>query len=226
MYHKVGARPRGARIKGLYVRPTLFARQLAELRAAGFNTPAFGQLPEGGNHGKAVALTFDDGFANAFENALEPLHRHGFRAIQFLVANRLGQFNEWEVAQGEVREPLMDAAQVKSWLAAGHEIGAHTLTHPFLTRISLREARVEVSAGKKKLEDGFGLAVQHFCYPYGDWNEAVRDLVQESGYATACTTDFGLNTARTPPFGLKRIMARHRSISIKAIRARLARQSS
>ena len=37
---------------------------------------------------------------------------------------------------------LMDAAEIKDWLGAGHEIGAHSLTHPFLTRVSLREARV------------------------------------------------------------------------------------
>jgi peptidoglycan/xylan/chitin deacetylase (PgdA/CDA1 family) len=217
-YHKLGARPRGARIKGLYVRPALFERQLAELRAGGYHTPAFGQLPEKMNQGRTIALTFDDGFANAFENALEPLAQYGFRAIQFLVVNRIGQFNEWEVAQGEVRETLMDAAQIRSWLAAGNEIGAHTLTHPFLTRLDLREAREEISAGKKQLEDCFGLPVRHFCYPYGDWNKSVRDLVQDSGYATACTTDFGVNIARTPPFELKRIMARHRSISLKAMK--------
>jgi peptidoglycan/xylan/chitin deacetylase (PgdA/CDA1 family) len=217
-YHKLGARPRGARIKGLYVRPALFERQLAELRAEGFHTPAFGQLPEKMNLAKTIALTFDDGFANAFENALRPLSQYGFHAIQFLVVNHIGQFNQWEVEQGEVRETLMDAARIKSWLAAGHEIGAHTLTHPFLTRLGLREAREEISAGKKKLEDWFGVPVRHFCYPYGDWNKSVRDVVQESGYATACTTDFGVNTARTPPFELKRIMARHRSVSLKAMK--------
>lgn len=222
MYHKIGPRPRGVRIKGLYISPRLFERQLDELGAAGFVTPAYGQLPDGTNPGATVALTFDDGFASAFTHAMEPLARQKFRAIQFLVADRIGQFNEWEVQLGDVREPLMDAAQVKDWLAAGHEIGAHTLTHPFLTRISFREAREEVFAARKKLEDRFGVAVRHFSYPYGDWNEAIRDLVREAGYITACTADFGVNTAQTPLLQLKRIMARHRSISLKGIKARLA----
>lgn len=224
MYHKIGARPRGVRIKGLYISPRLFERQMAELGDGGFVTPAYGQLPNGGNQGGTVALTFDDGFASAFTHAIEPLAQQQFRAIQFLVADRIGQFNEWEVQLGDVREPLMDAAQIKDWLAAGHEIGAHTLTHPFLTRISFREAREEVFAGRKKLEDRFGVAIRHFSYPYGDWNEAIEDLVREAGYVTACTAEFGVNTAETPPLQLKRIMARHRSLSLKGIKARLVQE--
>ena len=224
MYHKIGPRPKGVRIKGLYISPRLFERQLAELGAAGFMTPVYGQLPNGVNRGGTVALTFDDGFTSAFTHALEPLARQGFRAIQFLVADRIGQFNEWEVQLGDVREPLMDVAQIKDWLAAGHEIGAHTLTHPFLTRISFREAREEVIAGRKKLEDRFGVAIRHFSYPYGDWNEAIQDLVREAGFTTACTAEFGVNTVETPPLQLKRIMARHRSLSLKGIKARLVQE--
>ena len=140
-----------------------------------------------------------------------------------LVPGHIGKFNEWDVKLGEAREPLMSAGQVREWLAAGHEIGAHTMSHPFLTRVSFREAREEIFASKKKLEDVFGVAIRHFAYPYGDWNEPVRDLVREAGYVTACTTEFGLNTTDTHPLALKRIMARRRSISLKAIKARLAR---
>jgi peptidoglycan/xylan/chitin deacetylase (PgdA/CDA1 family) len=153
---------------------------------------------------------------------LEPLARCKFRAIQFLVADRLGKVNDWDAPKGEVMSPLMDAAQVREWLAAGHEIGAHSLTHPFLTRISYREAKEEVISSKKKLEDRFGIPIRHFCYPYGDYNEGIRDLVIEAGFETACTTEFGVNTGEVLPWQLKRIMARHRSISIKAIKASFA----
>ena len=57
---------------------------------------------------------------------------------------------------------------------------------------------------------------------YGDWNELVRDLVRKAGYETACTTEFGVNTSATPPMELRRIMARHRSLSIKSIKASLS----
>jgi len=192
------------------------------LHAGGYQTPAYGEFAAAANGGKNVTLTFDDGYASAFKHALEPMKRHGFRAIQFLVADRIGQFNEWEVLQGEARERLMDENQVKDWLAAGHEIGAHSLTHPYLTRISLRETKEQVFSCRKKLEDRFGVPVKHFCYPYGDWNPAVRDLVMEAGYETACTIDFGVNTTATPAFELRRITARYQSVSIKALKARIA----
>ncbi|MDB6019883.1 MAG: Polysaccharide deacetylase [Pedosphaera sp.] len=224
MYHKLGSRPAGVRLKGLYVSARLFERQLGELRQAGFTTPAYGTLPaDKGNEEKQITLTFDDGFANVLRHGLEPLARNGFRAIEFLVADRIGRANEWEVKEGEVREPLMNNAQIKEWLAAGHEIGSHTLTHPFLTRISRAEAREEIFSSKRKLEDRFGVPIRHFCHPYGDWNPAVRDLVKEAGYATACTTEFGVNTAATARWELKRITARYQSISFKALKARLAR---
>jgi peptidoglycan/xylan/chitin deacetylase (PgdA/CDA1 family) len=224
MYHKLGPRPRGVRLKGLYVSRSLFERQLSELRAAGFTTPAYGPPPSReGNPDRRIALTFDDGFANVFEHGLEPLARHGFHAIEFLTVGMIGGYNDWEIQEGEARQPLMDDTQIREWLAAGHEIGSHAVTHPFLTRISLDKAREEISASKKELEDRFGRSVRHFCYPYGDWNPAVRDLVMAAGYETACTVEFGVNTKATPPFELKRVLARYQSISFKALKERLAR---
>jgi peptidoglycan/xylan/chitin deacetylase (PgdA/CDA1 family) len=221
-YHKIAPRPPGVRIKGLYLNPRLFQKQMGELAEEGFTAPPYGQVPNGRNGSHTFALSFDDGFVNAFQIGLKTLAQYKFHAVQFLVADRIGQFNEWEVQLGDVREPLMDASQIREWMAAGHQIGAHTLTHPFLTRVSIREAREEIFASKKKLEDLFGVPIQHFCYPYGDRNQTIRDMVREAGYTTACTTDFGVNTAETPPLELRRIMARHRSISIKAIKAQLA----
>ncbi len=213
-YHKVGPRPRGARLKGLYVSPALFARQLGELRAAGYRSGALTEAA-GPQAAGRVVLTFDDGFVNVLEHALAPLRSNGFTAMQFLVVDLLGKTNEWEAAAGERTEPLMDAVQVREWLAAGHDIGSHTRSHPFLTRLPVDAAREEICASKKKLEDLFGREIEHFCYPYGDWNPAVRDLVIEAGYRTACTTNPGVNTAADSPFELMRLTARYRSRSLR-----------
>ena len=224
-YHKIGNRPRGTRLKGLYVKPSLFKKQLEELRRERFSSADLltATRIQQSNRERAIAITFDDGYANVLENALEAMRDTGFRAIQFLVPDRLGQCNEWDSASGEVREPLMNIAQVKEWLAAGHEIGSHTLTHPFLTKVPLANAREEIVASKKKLEDLFAHEIKHFCYPYGDWNSAVRDLVQECGYTSACTTEAGVNEPRISPFQLKRFTARYRSRSWKNFRDDAAR---
>jgi peptidoglycan/xylan/chitin deacetylase (PgdA/CDA1 family) len=211
-YHHVGRRKTRARIKGLYVSPRLFANQISELRAAGFSTATFQSvIALQKSQQKRIFISFDDGYRDVLEHALPPLGASGFSAIQFLVADLLGKTNEWQQRAGDVVEPLMDEVQVRDWLMAGHEIGAHTCSHAHLTRISAFQAREEISASKKKLEDLFGRRIRHFCYPYGDWNQAVRDLVQEAGYDSACSTQFGINMQSADPFALKRITARYPS---------------
>jgi peptidoglycan/xylan/chitin deacetylase (PgdA/CDA1 family) len=219
-YHKLGPRPRRVRLKGLYMSGRLFTRQLEELQLAGFATGAL-ESCAGPIATKRTVITFDDGYTNVLRYGLEPLAAAGFKAIQFLVADLLGKYNIWDVPQGEAPEPMMDAAQVRAWLAAGHDIGSHTLSHPFLTKLPPAQAREEIMASRKKLEDLFGRPVAHFCYPYGDWNESVRDLVQAAGYKTACTTDPGVNQATDSPFTLKRFTARYPSRSLKALWSRL-----
>ena len=222
MYHKLGRPPRGTKIKGLYVAADLFAQQVSELQAAGFVSALPAAVFQPVDPAKPrVVFTFDDGFVSVLELGLAPLAQAGFQAIQYLVADRLGGVNEWDAHKGEPLQPLMDEKQVRDWLAAGHAIGAHTLTHPHLTRIPLAQAREEIVASKKKLEDRFGRAIEHFCYPYGDCNAAIKDLVAEAGYQTGCTTEMGINLPSAAPLGLKRYMARHQSLSLKTLLARL-----
>lgn len=230
-YHKLGPRPPRARLKGLYLSQRLFSAQLRELKQAGFEAVSLSRLARTfdadasgtGAHGpnRWVALTFDDGFCNVLEFGLGPLAERRFGATQFLVADRLGARNEWEIAEGEVPARLMDLAQVREWLAAGHEIGSHTLSHPWLTRVPARQAREEIVASKKKLEDTFSRRVEHFCYPYGDWSAAVRDMVGEAGYSTACTTEPGINSSETDRLALRRFTARYPTRNLKAIWGRL-----
>lgn len=219
-YHKLGARPRRVRLKGLYVSSRLFGAQLRELQAAGYQNGSLSGCA-GPRRSRRVVITFDDGYVNVLQHGLEPLARFGFRAIQFLPADLLGRANEWDVALGEAREAIMDVAQVRDWLAAGHDIGSHTLDHPFLTKLPAAAAQEQIRASKKKLEDVFGRPIEHFCYPYGDWNLAVRDLVAEAGYRTACTTDSGTNGPADSPFELKRFTARYPSRNWKNAREKL-----
>ncbi len=222
MYHKIGRRPLGVKLKGLYVSTKRFTAQLEELKAAGFSTAnmadAATTIP---GQKKTIVLTFDDGFRDVFENAMTPMAAHGFNAIQFLVPNFIGRVNEWDIRDGEKPAALMDETQIRDWLRAGHDIGSHSMSHARLTRLSVRDAREEIFASKKKLEDTFARPIEHFCYPYGDWNESVRDLVMEAGYRTACTTKFGINTPETPALTLYRIAVRHPTRTLGALKARL-----
>jgi peptidoglycan/xylan/chitin deacetylase (PgdA/CDA1 family) len=265
-YHHIGSPPLRARVKWLYHNQSLFVRQTAELRQAGFSTPEFETIlaasrPNGvdassalvsgklgddspsaspnvtrapevpahrrqGNSHRHIYLTFDDGFCDVFERALPILVQNRFRSILYLVSSLLGKTNEWQLKLGDIVEPLMDVAQVREWLAAGQEIGAHTQTHPHLTQLSLAAAREEIAASKKSLEDHFGVSIEHFCYPYGEWNNPIRDLVVDAGFRTACTAGHGVNTAEISRFELKRITARSDSNSPKVLWQRLCRRAA
>ena len=216
-YHKFGPRPRGTRLRGLHLPTALFRQQLEELRADGCGSASVGDALTASG-AKRIVLTIDDGFRSVREEALPLLQASGFQATLYLVADRLGGWNDWETAQGEAAARLMDVAEVKEWIAAGQRIGAHSLTHPWLTRLSIDAAREEIRACRARLEDLFGLPVLDFCYPYGAWNRTLRDEVEAAGYRTATTTDFGVNPAGTDPFALRRITARHASRSIRNVR--------
>jgi peptidoglycan/xylan/chitin deacetylase (PgdA/CDA1 family) len=222
-FHKLGSLPAGVRMKSLYVEEGLFAWQMRELRRAGYLMESLDSWREfsGPNRDRAV-LTFDDGSRTVFRHALPVLARHKFTAIQFLVANAIGGANHWDVrTRGEAPDALMDAVEVRDWLSSGQQIGAHSLTHPCLTAIPEAQAREEIYASKKKLEDLFGVSVRHFSYPYGKWSRRMRDLVEGAGYTTAVTLDFGINAEVRDPFALRRIGAKHPSRRFRNLAALL-----
>jgi len=210
-YHKLGPLPPGVKMPSLYVSAELFAWQLRQLSDAGFSSAPLGDLqPSEVAASPRVAITFDDGSRTLMRHALPVLQETGFRAIVYLVAGALGGTNHWDVsAFGEAVDPLMDEAEVRDWLAAGHSIGAHTITHPRLTRIPAAQARSEIADSRRRLEDRFGVAIEHFCYPYGKWSKSVRALVEDAGYRTAVTLDGGVNAVDTDPFALRRLSVGH-----------------
>lgn len=208
MYHKVARAPLTTNLPFLYVSPRGFARQMDDLLGAGLANVPFTGVSAAADAGQAgFCVTFDDGFRNASDHALPVLRAKGLRGIMFLVADRIGGEDEWDRAIGEPPLPLMDDAEVRDWLAAGQDIGAHTLTHPRLTQLSPGRMRAEIVDPKRKLEDRFGVPVRHFCYPYGDQDERVRALVAEAGYEAACTVEHGVNGPGVSPLTLRRALA-------------------
>jgi len=220
-YHKIGRKPWGVKLRGTYVGEGLFSRQMAELRGSGYRSASVDRLLGDSRGSREVVLTFDDGSLSALRYSAAPMADAGFRAINYLVSDLLGKMNEWDTVHGEVPDRLMDQAQVQEWMAAGHEIGAHTRTHPRLSRISPDRAREEIFGSKKSLEDRFGIPVRHFCYPYGDYSPRVRDLVEEAGYETAVTVDPGVWRPGTDRFLIPRIGARAHSLNFRNIFKRL-----
>ena len=84
-------------------------------------------------------------------------------------------------------------------LSEKFEIGAHTLTHADLTKLSLDEAEKEIRGSKQWLEEVTGKPVGMFCYPRVRYTREVRDLVEKAGFRDARTTE-QFSLAKGAPF--------------------------
>lgn len=91
---------------------------------------------------------------------------------------------------------------------AGMQIGAHTVSHPILERITDHQARWEISCSKQVLEAQLGSAVTLFAYPNGkpgpDYSERHVAMVREAGFLAAASTSPGAANGDSDPFQLPR----------------------
>ncbi len=199
---------------GHYVSPGLFLRQLRLAKALGFQTVSLAHLFDQSLPKRPLVITFDDGYANFYQNALPSLIRLGMQSTVFLVANQLGGTNAWDVAIGDVEERLMTIAEIKDSAEQGTEFGSHTLDHADLAECSEAEAARQILDSKRQLESDLNLPIETFCYPYGHYTRTSVNLVEEAGYRYACTTGKAINTEQTPRLELARINIRSDTWSI------------
>lgn len=216
-YHNVADAPHGLkRWRSLYVSPRAFARQMALLHRLGYAGVSMSRaMPylRGERTGRVVAITLDDGYADNVEAALPILKRYGFSATCYVVSGSVGRYNDWDADKLGVRKPLMSATQVREWQDEGMEVGAHTRTHPRLTRCTGAGLHEEIAGSRAALEDLCGAAVTQFCYPYGDADARVAAVVHAAGFAAATTTARGRARAGMDPFQLPRVqIARHHAL--------------
>ncbi len=103
---------------------------------------------------------------------------------------------------------MMRSEQVRALRASGMQIGAHTVTHPILARLSEGEARREIVESRECLEGLLGESVRLFAYHNGRPGEdyAQRDvaLVRRCGFSAAVSTAHGAARAGTDRFQLPR----------------------
>jgi peptidoglycan/xylan/chitin deacetylase (PgdA/CDA1 family) len=163
---------------------------------------AAGTLPD-----RAVALTFDDGYASVVETAWPMLRERGLPTTLFVVTASLAgdlrfAWDRDEPEHDRLRlarpDELLDAA------AEGLDIGSHTVGHPWMPRLAPADLARELVDSRATLEELLGRPVTSLAYPTGGWNPAVRAAAEAAGYRIAITVDRGLNTVRTPHLSLRR----------------------
>lgn len=191
-YHQTDRRPPwGTPGRSLVLTPERFERQMRALHARGWRCLSLNDLGpylRGERAGPVVGLTFDDGYLGNFLNALPVLRALDFTATMFVVSSEIGGLNRWDAPLGVAPQPLMDLPHLREWIAAGMEVGAHTVTHPDLTAVGPERAHEEIVQCRHALEAALDHEVRSFCYPYGRHGADHVASVQAAGYEWAVTT--------------------------------------
>ena len=155
---------------------------------------AGGTLPE-----RPVLVTFDDGYRDTLTAAAPALAERGMVATTYVTTGVV------DVASPG-GDPMLTWAQIDELAAMGHEIGAHSHTHPQLDTLPLRAVRHEVAGSRARLQDRTGLPIASFAYPHGYSDARVRRVVREAGFTSACSVKNALSPPDDRPYTLARLM--------------------
>lgn len=211
MYHSI-SRSANPKFRQLAVPPESFAEQMDYLHQHSYTPINVTQLVRILSQGRQtlpkrpVVLTFDDGFADFFTDALPMLKRHGFTATLYVTTGFIGATSRWLKPEGETSSAMLTWDQLSEISAEGIECGAHTHFHPQLDTLPLPVARKEIALSKELLEQHLGKEVSSFAYPFGYFTPAVQQQVKEIGFESACAVKFMINYETTDTFALARLM--------------------
>jgi peptidoglycan/xylan/chitin deacetylase (PgdA/CDA1 family) len=154
----------------------LFASQLCWLKEH-CELIRFSEVDEASKVGRrnrpAVALTFDDGYADNYEQAFPLLQKYGIPATFFLTVGLLEKHSEiiarFQMLRHSSYEDIrpLEWSQVREMRNAGMEIGTHTFSHSNLARLSREAVEVELKRSKDIMEQRLGEPVTLMAYPFG-----------------------------------------------------------
>lgn len=201
MYHYISAVPANEAASrfavDLRVPPEVFEQHLAHLRSQGYQTVSTPQLWEALKGraklpAKPVVLSFDDGYADAYTNALPLLQKHGYIGTFFITVNLVGKpgYLSWD--------------QVRGLAAAGMDIQSHAMDHKPMTAFTLAGLGYQMGAARDALQRQIGREVRFFAYPSGEYNGTAMQGAAANGYYGAFRKSGGVLQSLDWQFALRR----------------------
>jgi peptidoglycan/xylan/chitin deacetylase (PgdA/CDA1 family) len=213
MYHSLSEQA-SPRFQPFTLKPELFAAHLETLNRLGYTTLTVSQLVAAMKNGglslpeKSLVITFDDGYADFYAEALPLLNRFGCTATLYLTTGFIGKTAGWFDNQGGSSHLMLDWDQVVEIHSHGIECGGHSHTHPGLDLLSPKASADEVKRCKDILEEKLNFPVFSFAYPYGYYSSRIKQMVKALGYSSACAVNYRISSTNEDPFELSRVIVR------------------
>lgn len=190
LYHHINHIPEEHDPFRISVPEANFIQQIEYLVKNNFNCLHLSEIVDAFLHRKelpprTVAITFDDGIRDNYENAFPILKHYNLPATIFLVADKIGGHSDWD----EFAVPLCDWDDIFEMQKNGVYFGSHTHTHADLKALEPEEIHVELSESKQVLEDALNHPVDLVAYPYENVNEHAIEIASRCGYLAAFGED-------------------------------------
>jgi peptidoglycan/xylan/chitin deacetylase (PgdA/CDA1 family) len=208
-FHRVNDRPDA---RGLSVSCQMFERYCRFFKRH-FRVIALAdlvtKLERGESLDRHLAITFDDGYLDNFENAVPLLAQLSLPATFFIVSQWIEtDVVPWWDREHGVSYPWMTWDHVRALARFGFHVGAHTRTHVDLGTVTGAAAAEEIRGGRLELEQRLGQSADLFAYPYGrpeNMADENRTLVKAAGFRCCCSCHGGITGRGADPFQLQRV---------------------
>ncbi len=126
----------------------------------------------------------------------------------------LARYELWdEVCQGRPGASLLSVEEMIEMKRPGVGFGSHTINHVILTVEDLETIREEIVGSKLRIEQITGENVLSFCYPNGNYNSRIEQVVRDAGYKLAFATGHGFVSMDDNCFTLNRKLV-HEGVSV------------
>jgi peptidoglycan/xylan/chitin deacetylase (PgdA/CDA1 family) len=113
-----------------------------------------------------------------------------------------------ELPREMLKDRMLTWDQIREMRAASVEFGAHTLTHPVVSRLTQEQLEHEIVDSKSILEARINEGVQHFAFPFGkaaDCGSAAFSVISKAGFRSASITEEGVNGPGSNLLALNRV---------------------
>jgi len=170
-YHRIAPAAEATdALPGLVISPEAFSAQMDALKSAGWHTITMGALGDDlaaqrAPSARTFVVSIDDGWYDGYTYAFPILRQHGFVATFFVITSRIdyGSF--------------LSSPQLRSLVAAGNEIGNHTVDHVSLPYQTAANMTYQINTASDRIAAVTGVRPKSLAYPYGGLNNQVLAAV-------------------------------------------------